>query len=424
MLIQFTVGNCLSFNGEKTLEMFASRQTNLQEQLYIPESRYIPKILKAAIVFGPNASGKSNLIKVIDYAVSVVLNKPSTLKGRYLFFKLSPECYEKPSTFQFEILIEKTIYRLGFAIKNDIIEEEWLYKAISTGEQLIYCRNYDENGKNKNKIEFGEKYSHYIADEQLNLILSITPPNNLFLYESVKRNRDDFKEVYEWFKKVVIIYPKTSFKLSEQNVDDEELLDLYRLMLKKSDTGIEDIEIKQSDSYNFAPKLSSKNNKSENESPGLTLTQKDKTINYNLIIKRKSLDKNKEIEFNLNEESDGTNRLFHLIPILKLIKKDSIILVDELDRSLHPLLSRFLLHEFFKLGIKHKSQLIATSHDVTLLNVKLLRRDSIWFIKKNYKMASTLYSLVEYESVRNDKVLSKAYLSGLYGAIPMLDKEE
>lgn len=415
MLIQFTVGNCLSFNEEKTLEMFASRQTNLQEQLYIPESRYIPRILKAAIVFGPNASGKSNLIKVIDYAVSVVLNKPSPLKSRDLFFKLCPECYDKPSTFQFEILIEKTIYRLSFSIKNEDIQEEWLYKTISTGEQLIYRRSYDDKRKDKNRIEYGEKYSHYKADEQLNLILSITPPNNLFLYESVRRNREDFKEVYDWFKKVVVIYPKSSFKLSEQNVDDEVLLSFYRTMLKKSDTGIEDIEIRKNPIDTTEPKNVLSVMKRIVEVPN---------TKYKLIIKRKSLNDDKEVEFNLHEESDGTNRLFHLIPILKLIKEDSIILVDELDRSLHPLLSRFFLREFFKIGMKHKSQLIATSHDVTLLNVKLLRRDSIWFIKKNYKMASTLYSLVEYESVRNDKVLSKAYMSGLYGAIPLVDKEE
>ena len=130
------------------------------------------------------------------------------------------------------------------------------------------------------------------------------------------------------------------------------------------------------------------------------------------------------IGFKISEESDGTNRLFDLIPILTLVLQDAIVLVDELDRSLHSNVSKLFIKTLFKANKNHKSQLIVTTHDATLLDVELLRRDSIWFVRKNYKKASEIYSLYEYVKVRNDKVLQKAYLAGLYGAVPVIKEED
>jgi hypothetical protein len=110
--------------------------------------------------------------------------------------------------------------------------------------------------------------------------------------------------------------------------------------------------------------------------------------------------------------------------VLQLLQEDAIVLVDELDRSLHPLVSRAFVKALFTANKQHQGQFIVTTHDATLLDVKLLRRDLIWFIRKNYQMESTLYSLHDFEKIRNDKALQKAYLAGLYGAVPIIIDED
>ncbi len=437
MLIKFTVSNFLSFKKETSLEMFASNQTVLGEQLYKSKSRHIPRILKSAMIFGPNASGKSNLIKAIEYAVSIVLNKRNSLKKRTLYFKLCPECPDLPISFEFEILNEKTIYRFGFKTLDSTIIEEWLYKTISTGEQKIYKRTFDENRKEKNEIMFGDKYNEYKNDAELNFIVSGTPSDKLFLSETVIRNRDDFKDVFNWFKKIVIIYPQA--KLNSYNIllESKDLLEHYRNILRLSDLGIDDIIVTPTDFDDLMDKISFKfpklldNLAEKNYSMSvyyssdkryLIIQNESKREAFEISLKHKSIKTGKTVEFNINEESDGTNRLFDLIPLLDLAIQNKIILIDEMQRSLHPLLIRNLLQEYFRSNKNNQSQLIATSHDVTLLDVKLLRRDSIWFVKKDNEMSSLLYSLVEYKTVRSDKVLNKAYLAGLYGAIPRLNK--
>ncbi len=435
MLIRFKVANCLSFKDETSLEMFASSHSKLNEQLFDSGSRHIPRILKSAFVFGPNASGKSNLIKAIDYAVSIVLGKRNPLSGRTVYFKLCPACPNKPSFIEFEMLIDKVMYRYGFKIQNEKITKEWLYKNISTGEHQIYVRKYTE--KKKNTIEYGKNYQKYKEDFFFNFLLEGTPQEKLFLSETITRNREDFRDVYDWFKKIVIIYPESRLKNYNILIKSNELLKIYNSMLKRSDLGIESVDINLIDYDDLIDKVSPRfprlkeilNGKgsfwlySSFDKRYLIRLTDSKRDAYEISIKRSIPVNGQVVEFNINEESDGTNRMFDLIPIMELARNDSIILVDELHRSLHPLLIKFLVQEYFHANRKHRSQLVATTHDITLLNAKLLRRDSIWFTKKTREMASVLYSLVEYQKVRNDKVLNKAYLSGLYGAIPLIDKK-
>jgi AAA15 family ATPase/GTPase len=126
---------------------------------------------------------------------------------------------------------------------------------------------------------------------------------------------------------------------------------------------------------------------------------------------------NKQVEFDFPDESDGTIRLLDLIPLLGDVKNNRIVFIDELDRSLHPKLTKHIIETCVSNSEKNESQLIATSHDINLLDPSLLRRDAIWFVRKNQNMGSTLYSLEEFKT-RNDKDLRNAYMEGLYGAIP------
>ena len=432
MLIQFSVANCLSFNEKTTLEFFASKDRNLKEQLWMSESRYIPNILKAAFIFGPNAGGKSNLIKAFYYAKSIVLGEPNPLRNRTIYFKLCPDCAQKPIFFEFEMLIKRKIYRYGFEIKEGVISREWLWNINSTGEHKVYERTFDK--LQKNKIGYGDNYKVLQQDEYFNFVLKGTPENKLFLTETINRNIELFRDVFEWFKKIVIIYPHSKLQSFNVLINNEFLLQEYRKLMKLCDLGIDDINIEKIEADEVLNKFPSaiRDNLRMDLPGNITLkTDERYSMNfkngiqeaYRILISHKIPATETKVEFKINEESDGTNRIFDLIPVLQLLQEDAIVFVDELDRSLHPLISKAFIKALFTANKQHQGQFIVTTHDATLLDVKLLRRDLIWFIRKNYQMESTLYSLQEFEKVRNDKALQKAYLAGLYGAIPIFSDE-
>lgn len=433
MIIRFSVANCLSFNDKTSLDLFASRDRNLKEQLWLSKSRHIPNILKSAFIFGPNAAGKSNLIKAIHYAKSIVLQEPNPLRNRTTFFKLCPECPKKPSFFEFEMLIDRDIYRFGFEIYTNTISREWLLKTNSTGEHEIYERTYDQT--KKNQIRYGEKYEKYRDDEFKSFVLKGTPENKLFLSELIDRNVDIFQNVYEWFKKILVIYPDTELQSYNVLINNEYLLNEYKRLMSICDVGIDDISVKRIDADKVLDKVPTElRDKLKMDSfKNLTIKHDDRySISfqdgsqeaYKIQISHKMPSTGESVSFKISEESDGTNRLFDLIPILTLVLQDTIVLVDELDRSLHSNVSKLFIKTLFKANRDHKSQMIVTTHDATLLDVDLIRRDSIWFVIKNYKKASEIYSLYDYVKVRNDKSLQKAYLAGLYGAVPIIVEEE
>lgn len=433
MIIRFSVANCLSFNEKTSLDLFASKARNLKEQLWISNSRHIPNILKSAFIFGPNAGGKSNLIKAIHYAKSIVLQEPNPLRNRTTYFKLCPECPKQPSFFEFELLTNRKIYRYGFEIRANSIVREWLWQNNSTGEHEIYQRTYDK--ANKNQIKYGEKYEKYEEDVFMSFILKGTPENKLFLSELIDRNVDIFRDVYDWFKKIIVIYPDSVLQSYNVLLNNDYLLSEYRRLMSLCDLGIDDISVERIEADEILekapPELQDKlkldlirNITFRHEDRYSISIQDGKRDAYKIQISHKIPSTGDSISFKISEESDGTNRLFDLIPILTLVLEDAIVLVDELDRSLHANVSRMFIKTLFKANKKHQAQMIVATHDATLLDVELLRRDSIWFVRKNYKKASEIYSLYDYVKVRNDKSLQKAYLAGLYGAVPVIRSEE
>lgn len=434
MLIRFSVENFLSFKEKTSLEMFASKNRTPKNQV-IDLKRYdIPKLLKSAFVFGPNASGKSNLILALDYSTSIVLEKPSPAisSQRILPFRLDKEYVEKPSSFEFEFVIEKRIYKYGFSIKEDIISFEYLYQIKTMLDELIFERKYDEGTKNVYK--YGTNYAKW-EDDINRFIADGTPKNKLFLVESVQRNQDDFKDIYNWFKKILIIYPKSKLARFDSIVKNDKLIEILNQVLLECSTGISEVKLEKIKEELFWEKVPEPFKKGNN--PGklksislqadnryIMINSEKESNAYRIVINHDMPGSDEVVEFNINEESEGTNRLFDLVPLFLELMNDRIVIIDELERSLHPLLTKYWVELFFKLNKESKGQLIVASHSMILLNVKLIRRDSIWFINKNQEMSSVLYSLVEYTKVRNDKELQKAYLLGLYGAVPLIRKGE
>jgi AAA15 family ATPase/GTPase len=429
-LVRFSVQNFLSFNERTELDMFASKVEAHPEQIYETGKKPISKILKLALIFGPNASGKSNIVKAIDFARRCVTGKPGFKNLDVNYFKLQEPIVSTACKFELEF------YRYGFIADKELYPEEWLYKITSSSLKLVFHRNAIGSER---KIEWGDGiFKNDKVKEFYNFVNNSTPDTKLLLKDLRQRKLDFCKDVYEWFDKLVIIYPTTKRGDVVQIFRSVDLQQLYRETLMSCYTGIDDIVFVESNINDVdlqipEPILNDMLKKAPQTDDTLVLLnlpkgryilsfKNSKKTLYKLSLKHHIPNSNKEVLFDFLEESDGTMRLFDLIPLLGDVRNDRIIIVDELDRSLHPHLTKHIIKSCLSNGDKNESQLIATSHDVNLLDPDLIRRDAVWFVKKNQLMGTDLYSLEEFKT-RNDKDLRTAYLEGFYGATPYIFSE-
>ncbi len=425
MLIQFSVQNYKSIDKKITLSMVKGRTRDHKEHL-IDSPEYKMSILKGAIIYGANASGKSNLIKAINKAKNIIIkNFAPYEKIDIPIFKLSKT--KRPTVFEFDILLNKVIYNYGFEINNGIIKKEWLKRYLKTGGQKLIFERKTINNKAKVEINYNslvkkkdKKIFDFIADG--------TRSNVLFLSETINRNRDEFRNIYDWFKDSLIIVFPTSKIMDLPGVltfaDTKEITSI----ISKVDFGINEVVIEKKEISKMTESPISAdiiNDFKNNKNNRLIVTD---MFTGNKIILSKSGGKiyieeikleHLGVKFDFKEESDGTKRFFDFLPLLLGDKniKNKTFFIDEIGRSMHPLLTKYVLERV--LNNKRKDQLISTTHQISLLDLDILRRDEIWFIEKNKKGASNLYSLEEFKT-RKDKDIEKGYIHGRYGAIPVL----
>lgn len=434
MLIRFRVSNFLSFNQQVELSMISGKTRQHTGHIISGGGgRNDIDTLKAALVYGANASGKSNLIKAIDFAKKLVTGGTKTNQTIPVHpFRLDAANLKELSKFEFEFRQLGTNYLYGFELNAQKIFSEWLYEIKKTTEEMLFERS--SNGDEKTKVTFGSTVKKK-DKEFLEYVARGTRPNQLFLTESVDRNVDYFKPVYNWFAEtLVVIYPDTRFAITPYVAGGETLVNQVVDYLEKFDTGVcgfqlVPIEVKDVFPSELLRKLS------ENIKPGQHGTVVSTSANNasyivdkdtggelktsKLMLKHTMGECNEQTLFEMDEESDGTIRLIDLIPILNDPKEHNrVYLIDELDRSLHPDLSHAFI-EFFLQDRASTSQIIATTHEATLLDLDLLRRDEIWFVDKDRTGASSLYSLEEF-SPRYDKDIEKGYLLGRFGATPII----
>lgn len=431
MLKRFIVENYSSFNKEVIFDLTAGK-TEVNNSHVVDFGNV--KILKTAIVYGANASGKSNLIKAIDFAKNIILEDIDNVETYKKHFRLNPKNNFLPSKFEFEIELNGIFYNYGFSIylKEKKIKEEWLYKIGSTKEEMIFLRN-------ENKIQLGNKLKLKSLQKRFEIYAEdmINQSHKLFLSEIAKKHLtlktiSDINDLFRWFdNKLKIIYPNSTFNLDLER--DTRNIDLYKQYLQIFDTGIVDVEKIEEDFSELSKilpddvrlKLEKKLKKGQvaklNSSRGETFIVER---NEDLTLKVRKLglvhgnDKYKEV-FDLIDESDGTLRLLDLIPFIHLFNKNYTILVDEFDRSLHPMLTKKFFELFYNLN-ESNTQLIITTHESTLLDLDLVRRDEIWFVEKIADGSSKIFSLEQFKE-RYDKKIEKAYLMGRYGAIPIFN---
>ena len=442
MLIRIHIHNFLSFKEETTLSLYPGKGPE-QRHVVRGERRDDIPALKTAVVYGANASGKSNLVKAMAFMKYFVTKGFPSQKGiQYEPFKLAGKD-DNPSKIEFEIKVNNNCYAYGVDFNREEVIEEWLVRLKKRSEQTIYTR---KNLTNEVKVEFDKVH----FDNKDNKMFAHftgrgTPRNRLFLLEAQRRNLNfipELNEVYDWFSnKLNVLFPDSRAQGLEFNLrEDKSLSNAITRFLNYFQTGISELSSQKIDPESDIEELPKEmvQNIIGDLKPGrrITLSRSDNKKNYAFekkksgeievqkITAKHESNSGKDVFFGLDEESDGTNRLIDLIPsLMDLSTGDSVYVIDELDRSMHPILTRKILEYFLTASSDQDSQLIVTTHESNLLDLNLLRRDEIWFVEKNKENSSELYSLLEFKP-RKETNITTGYLQGRYGAIPFLSNPE
>ena len=448
MLQQFIVENFLSFKDREVFKLQPGKGSKKKEHKVEPVKGQW--ILKTAAIFGANAGGKSNFVEALGLGKRLVLlgTRAESLI-EYHPFRLSSENKKRDTTLIYHILCNNKKYEYGFSYNSERVSREWLIHITKKTTYIIFERNIES--KQVFNISYLLKINPKEEEKQfLSFFAKATPQRQLFLHEVISRNlRDnvshieDLWEVTTWFIDTLkIIFPATPYKQGGmlKAVNDYQLKSAFGSLLKFFDTGIVDIDlidvdfdklgISQELKQIIKTDLSKSNMKEafgsirfENNLYLITFTngeikaKKLQTL-HNII------DEEGKEYFSLGDESDGTQRIFDFIPlILDLIQGEKVFVIDEMERSLHPALMRKLIELFFKYSHNISTQLIFTTHESTLMDQNLFRRDEIWFMEKTNAGISSIIRLDEKFNLRFDKELEKNYLKGLFGAIPIFGDE-
>lgn len=445
MLIRFTVENFSSFKERQEFSLIPGRGTLKSDHKTKPIKGV--SALKTSIIFGANASGKSNLIKAIEFGRELILKGvPSDKRIVYQKFRLDNDYLKQDSRFEYEIQHKGKNYAYGFILNNDVIKEEWLFEITKKKDIKIFERNI--NSTETYDLDYLLNLNKDIDEKQfLKFTAKATPNNQLFLTEiknrKVKENVNNIKDLtntIDWFQNSLkVIFPDQKYKegLKFEIKEDEKLVSTYRELLKYFDTGISDVCLEPIDAKSVeVPKFvldqiceDLLNNTSENIRASILsnknttyfISTKDNEVIYHKFMTEHKISGKLETEkFDTRDESDGTNRIIDFIPLLMdLLKGDNVFIIDEMERSLHPNLIYDLLDLFLAKSSGVNSQLILASHESSLLTQKLLRKDEVWFTVKDQLGATNIHSLEEY-NIRFDKQIRKDYLLGRFKAIPKI----
>ena len=434
MLIRFTVENFRSFHKEAILSMLPGRMKKHEHHIIETDNPHQVNVLRTGLLYGANASGKTNLIKAISFARKFIVTGVEAKKRiRVEPFRLAKKDVHAVTKFEFEIIVGSQAYAYGFEIDAKRVHEEWLYAIGQDEETPLFERTTDDD--NNVAIVFSNPELLQTDNEQFRQFAAkATRPNQLFLTSSINNNLPDFDTVYEWFQhNLNIIYPTSRPHGIEVMIDnDDQFSNTLSKFLSQMNTGIERVclhpvdidsillpaELISAIVDDFNPEEDVRIVLNTPNGRRYVFAFDDETAQlqaFSLGTIRKALD-GREVTFDIFEESDGTQRLVDLFPVLHGAE-NQVFIIDELERSLHPNLVRKLIQWF--LDNHSNSQLIVSTHESTLLDLNLLRRDEIWFVEKSPSNESILYSLEEFKP-RADLDIRKGYLHGRFGAIPAL----
>lgn len=421
MLIQFTVGNYRSFKDRQTLSLVAAPLKSKDKHVdanNVIRAEGQPDLLTSAAIYGANASGKSNLLAALRFMKVFAGSSQSETRSRGGIdvepFRLNTTTAGAPSHFEAIFMQDGRRYRYGFEVTKERVTAEWLYDASAARESYLFKRDGDEIVVSRGFAE-GRR------------LAAKTRPNALFLSVVAQFNGEIAQSVLAWFERIGIGHGDVAVPLrlyTTERFQKGAEAELIRRLVCRLDLGIADLKLEKVPigEFEFPDDMPEE---MINAFQALLEVSDKETVEVRTVhtVYDDAGRPAGQVEFDLAEhESDGTQKLFALSgAVLEALEEGDVIVLDELDARLHPLLTREIVRLFNDRDTNPKgAQLIFSTQDTNLLDVDLFRRDQIWFIEKNRQGASLLYSLAEFRGVRNDLSLERHYIQGRFGAIPYL----
>ena len=423
MLLEFRVSNYRSFRDEQTFSMLAypRHEEGLNTHAFSTGVENIPPVLKTAAIYGANASGKSNLLKAIQFmrsfVIQTVTNPSPVLNAAFSPFLFGDDSVNKPSSFEITILVNSVRYQYGFSILKGRVLEEYLLAYPQKVAQTWFSRTW-----NSQTEQYEYSYSTFFKGSKKTWE-KMTRDTALYLSTAVALNNIQLKPIYDWFKDQLVVINdlerlNQNFTLNQIKVGKarDEIIKL----LQAADFSIDDIRL--------LTKKIPNTNITIGEDKQVQVT--DQEIDHDFVLMGHKTDSGVRF-LNLEQESLGTQKFFFLAgPILDILTKHITILFDELDTSLHPKLVEKLIQAFETFSNQQEgSQLIFTTHCDGLLEnqtsfpkqVPLLRRDQVWFVSKDASQSSEVYPLLDFKIRKNESV-REGYRRGRFDAIPLIDQ--
>ena len=403
MILEFSCANHKSIKEKIVFSTIASSDDTYEETLKV-FSKY--RVLRSAVIYGPNGSGKSNFLSALEFMRNLVCNSIKHQPGQGIFQAPHKLCDLKtPSEYAIQFVKDGIRYAYGFSIVENLVKEEYLYYFPKGKQVKIFER--DESG-----VKAGDRYKGVF-----DLGMSILKENRLFLSCAANfSNIEEVERAFLFFQNDIVVYNPHVNNWIEYSIQlmqkDEEVRQMFLEFLGELKTGIKDIKVK-------LEKIQVKPSDLPVDMPeplkNVFTMQEASRIDAKIVYDKFQTDL-------MVEESVGIKRLFEVIcPIIDIIKNGKILICDEFEMGLHESIVHYIIQTFHKANQDKFAQLIFTTHDTSLLDKDIFRRDQVWFTELNEERATELYSLVEIKNVRKTENLEKGYVSGKYGAIPMLN---
>jgi uncharacterized protein len=414
MLLEFRVSNYRSIRDEQVFSWVAAPADKLHASTHLQATglKALPHVVSSAVIYGANASGKSSLLAALHYMVRVVAESATVVQPNHTYavqsFKLDATKAAEPTRFELSFLFAGVRYEYAFAMRPERFMSESLVAYHSAQPTQLFSRQLNPDGQT-----YDYKFSSSLKGSK-QLWQESTRANALFLSTAAQLNSDVLGPVFTAIAQKLVYIPSgamINFDFSTQLLTTQEGRSAVKDFLAGADISIASIEavarkeVRQEILFDAAS-----GNTHTNRAEGEFLRPLFEHVTSNGSAK-----------FEINEESEGTRRLFGLAaPVFDVLGTGRTLVVDELDSSLHTLLVKHLVGMFHNPDLNRKgAQLVFTTHDTALLDTDLFRRDQIWLIEKDENQASKLYPLTDF-SPRNNEALERNYLAGRYGAIPFL----
>ncbi len=408
MLLEFRVRNYRSIRDEQALTLIASGDKELATTHLAPTGlKSAPHALRTAVVYGPNASGKSSLLRALDYLRAVVAESATVIQPGQTYnvqpFKLDAVSAQQPTEFEITFLLSGVRHQYAFSMTAQRIVSESLLVYRSSKPTQLYSRQHVDGDR------YDYEFSTYLTGPR-KLWQDSTRPNALFLSMAAQLNSEQLSPVFNWIVRSITFLPAGTTVLPDFTtalLATEQGRASIREFLSAADISIADVQAVPRKGMHAQWVMSAS---------GLQASQEERE--FLMPVFEHSTPKG-SAKFELHDESEGTQRLYGLIaPVLNCLRDGHVLVVDELDSSLHTLLVRRLITLFQTPELNpNGAQLIFSTHDTSLLDHTLFRRDQIWFTERDADQATRLYPLTDF-SPRKQEAWERGYLTGRYGAVP------